>query len=229
LKTANVIKLNDVNLKKLAENLQILLTENNVTETQIAQSLNVPVMTIRRIVSGETSDPRISTLNLIASYFNVSIDALIQNNSIKTLARMQKNIPKFVPIFDWSTVTNAASISAIDISAWNDWYPIILGCDLSLGPDAFAIESRPSMQPRFPIGTIFIIDPNEQPRDGDIAIIKMKSNNELSLREVIIDSPRWQLLPIITGSDMLFYDNNQHHIIGIVVLTLFQSRKTSRK
>src|SRR5205823_2748749 len=102
------------------------------------------------------------------------------------------------------------SIIDIDLKAWKDWRPISLGNNLSLSSKAFALESRPSMQPRFPLGTMFIIDSKEKPTDGDIILVKMTNDGELSLRELIIDSPRWQLQPVITGSDTLFYDSNQH-------------------
>lgn len=222
--TAIAFELNELNLKKLAKNLRMLLDEFCVTESQIAQSLNIPVMTIRRLVSGETTDPRISTLKLIADYFNVSVDTLIQDNNIKTIT-MGKNLPRFVPLFDWQTIVNVKSIVEIDLTSWKDWHPIILGNNLSLSAEAFAIDSRPSMQPRFPLGTIFIIDPNETPNDGDIVLVKMTRDGELSLRELIIDSPRWQLQPIIAGSDTLYYDSNQHHVMGIVVLTFLHTRK----
>ena len=80
------------------------------------------------------------------------------------------------------------------------------------------------MQPRFPFGTLFIIDQNESPRDGDVILIKMKLEKVLSLRELIIDSPKWQLQPIVSGSENLFFDATNHSIIGVVVLTVLHKR-----
>lgn len=225
MSNAIAFELNELDLKKLAENLRMLLAEHRVTESQVAQSLNIPVMTVRRLVSGETTDPRISTLKLIAEYFNVSVDALIQDNNTRAICLLTRNMPQFVPVFDWQTVAGVKSIIDIDLKAWRDWRPISLGNNLSLSAKAFAIESRPSMQPRFPLGTMFIIDPDETLTDGDIILIKMAKDGELSLRELIIDSPRWQLQPVISGSDTLFYDSTQHNIIGVVVLTFLHTRK----
>jgi transcriptional regulator with XRE-family HTH domain len=226
--TTAPFEINDSQLKKLAKNLRMLLNEHQVTEGEIAQSLAIPVMTVRRLVSGETTDPRISTVKLMADYFNVSIDSLIEDNTSNSISLMNKSMPQFVPILDWDTAARIKSIKEIDTKSWKEWYPIILGDQALLGNDAFALESRPSMQPRFPIGTLFIIDPNEMPMDGDIILIKMKTSGELSLRELIIDLPRWQLQPVIAGSDMLFYDNSQHHIAGVVVLTILYTRKNKK-
>jgi SOS-response transcriptional repressor LexA len=221
-------EINDSQLKKLAKNLQMLLNEHQVTEGEIAQSLAIPVMTVRRLVSGETTDPRISTLKLMADYFNVSIDSLIEDNTSKSISLMSKSMPQFVPILDWNTAMRIKSIKEIETKSWKEWYPVILGDQTLLSNDAFALESRPSMQPRFPIGTLFIIDSNEIPNDGDIVLIKMKMSGELSLRELIIDSPRWQFQPVIAGSDTLFYDNSQHHIAGVVILTILHTRKNKK-
>lgn len=228
LNTAATFEINESQLKKLTKNLRMLLDERHVTENEVAQSLNIPVMTVRRLVSGETADPRISTLKLIAGYFNVSVDSLIEGNNPRTIALMGKNVPQFVPVLDWKTAINVKSIMDIDLKSWKDWHPVVVGQQCLLSENAFALESRPSMQPRFPIGTLFIIDPNEAPTDGDIVLIKMKGDGELSLRELIVDSPRWQLQPVIVGSDTLFYDDSQHHIAGVVVLTILHTRKNKK-
>lgn len=224
MNTAAEIEINEFQLKKIAKNLRILLNEHSKSENDVAQALNIPVMTVRRLVSGETTDPRISTLKIIADYFNVSVDSLIDDNT--SPISMGKSMPKFVPVLDWKTTSTINSLENIDLRSWKNWHPVTLGNQLTLSNNAFALESRPSMQPRFPLGTIFIIDPCEAPNDGDIILIKMKNNGDLSLREIIIDSPRCQLQPIIAGSESLFYDDNDHHIVGVVILTILHSRKT---
>lgn len=225
--TALTFEVDELNFKKLSKNLRMLLDKNNVTESKIAQSLNIPVMTVRRLVSGETTDPRISTLKLIADYFNVSVDSLMKDNNPETIAQMSKIMPQFIPVLNWRTLTDVNSIAEIDLKSWTDWYPIVLGSKFELSKDAFALESRPSMQPRFPIKTLFIIDPTISHNDGDIVLIKMQSSGDLSLRELIIDLPRWQLQSVIIGSETLYYNDKEHQIMGVVVLTMLRTRKES--
>lgn len=225
MNNSSTLTIDQSQLQTLAKNLRMLLQARGVSESEIAQSLNIPVMTVRRIVSGETEDPRISTLKLIADFFNVSIDFLIEDNDKKPLNFMSKKTPQFIPILDWKTVKNITSIKEIDLTAWEEWHPVILGNNLSLSESAFALKSRPSMQPRFPAGTLFIIDSDESPADGDMVLIKMKTDDDLSLRELIIDPPKWQLQPVIAGSETLFYDEKKHQIIGVVVLSMLFPRK----
>ncbi len=62
---------------KIASNLAELLRKRCIKTNQLAHHIGIPMMTIRRLLSGETGDPRISTLKCIADYFEVSVDELI--------------------------------------------------------------------------------------------------------------------------------------------------------
>jgi len=219
------VKIDKTQQKKLASNLRKLLDERNLSENEIAQAINIPVMTVRRIVSGETTDPRISTLTLLADYFNVSLDSLMDDYETKSISLMNKNVPQFIPILDWKTAASIKTTKDIDLKTWKDWHPITLGDQYSFSDKAFALESRPSMQPLYRRGTLFIIEPNETPADTDIVLVKINKENTLSLRELIIDPPKWQLQPVVHGSEMIFYDKKEHSIVGVVILTMLCSRR----
>ncbi len=65
------------NIMDISDVLTTLLKKALLTESELARKINVPRATINRLVSGRTPDPRASTLNSIAEYFNVSVDQLI--------------------------------------------------------------------------------------------------------------------------------------------------------
>ncbi|NDC31768.1 MAG: helix-turn-helix domain-containing protein [Bacteroidetes bacterium] len=211
-------------IKSIAKNLKALIESSRVPEIEIARALNTSVLTIRRIISGETEDPRISTLKALADYFKVSIDALLADNDQRSINSMINSKPRVIPILGWQIIEASESIQSINLNEWNDWYPVV-GEQNYISASTFAIESRPSMQPQFPLGTLFIVNPDEAPRDSDIILIKMRQESALSLRELIIDPPKRQLQPIVTGSETLFYDAKKHEIIGVVVFTVLHKRK----
>lgn len=216
--------INAVEATNIAKNLQALMMERNVTETEIARTLNTSVMTVRRVISGETEDPRISTVQLIAGYFNVSIDSLLKDHGQSPAITLGTNAHQFVPVLDWETLIKKNNIDKLDLSKWKEWYPVVFSenqCD----KDAFALRSRPSMYPRFQEGTLLIVSPAETPEDGDLVLINIKQLNELSLREFIIDSPKCILRPVIPGSEQLYYDATIHSIVGVIVLTVFHAKK----
>ena len=211
----------------LSRNLASLMKRNQVTESDLARALDLPYNTVKRLISGFTTDPRISTLSLITQYFNVSMDALLGGNDpTKVSVRSNDKAPRSVPILSWEDISNSDFLEILDFKNWESWQPIALASTDNLSDTAYALESRPSMQSRFPIGTIFVIDPEEKPIDGDLILIRFKENDSVSLRDLIIDSPHWQLLSIAQNTPSINYDVKTHEIIGIVVLTILKARKS---
>lgn len=204
----------------IAENIKKLMDTRNLSELHLARDLGLSVMTIRRVISGETGDPRISTLSLIADYFKVSVDFLRQSCSMP-FAIMKYNKPFFLPIFDWSNLTKK---NQLDLSLWKKWYPIVNTETLNLSTNSFALESKPSLSPKFPKGSLLIINPDESMVDGDILLIKFANTENFSLRELIIDPPKMILKPVISESEVLFYNEQDHNIVGVLVLTILHQR-----
>tara|TARA_Y100000588_G_scaffold390191_1_gene494933 strand:- start:3643 stop:4329 length:687 start_codon:yes stop_codon:yes gene_type:complete len=211
----------------LSRNLAILMERNQITESDLARALDLPYNTVKRLISGVTTDPRVSTLSLITQYFNVSLDALLSDGDpTKVSVRNNDRTPRSIPILSWEDISNRNFLEVLDLKNWEFWQPIALASTDNLSEIAYALESRPSMQSRFPIGTVFVIDPKEKPIDGDLVLIRFKDNDSVSLRDLIIDSPHWQLLSIAHNTPSINYDVKEHEIIGIVVLTILKARKS---
>ena len=211
----------------LAKNLTLLLERNGISESELARELNIPYNSIRRLISGFTSDPRMSTLKLIASYFNISLDALVGDQDPDNYSPTENRAPVSIPILSWTDISEPDFLTKIFFNDWPKWQPVALAATDDLSKRAYAIESRKSMQPRFPLGTVLVIDPDKDPIDGDLVLVRIKENNAVSLRDLAIDPPILHLFPIIENSPSMIYDTNEHEIIGIVVLTLAFPRKES--
>ena len=158
MKNSNAVTMDPAQVQSIAKNLKALIDGCKIPEIEIARALNTSVLTIRRIISGETADPRISTLKAIADFFNVSIDSLLDENYQRSINAMIRTKPRVIPILTWKAIEATESVEEIDLNHWNEWYPVV-GDQSYISPSTFAIESRPSMQPRFPLGTLFIINP----------------------------------------------------------------------
>lgn len=208
-----------------AKNLQALLKQHHLSVSQLAQRLGIPMMTIRRLLLGETADPRISTLKLVADYFKIPVDTLVANHHPNFIHSSMNTKPHFVPVLSWVQAAEMSSVEDFDLSQWKEWHPITLSEGKVISNKTYALESRPSMHRRFPRGTLFIIDPEFRPNDGDLVLVKIKKNNELTLRELTIDPPEWHLYPIVSESNRLQYSEKNYNIVGVVVLTLFYNRK----
>lgn len=218
------LNLSSSQIKQIATNIQRLMKHKQMSECDLARSLKVSVMTVRRIVSGETLDPRISTLSLFADFFGVTIDALVRVPSDHYGHGHIQCQPTFVPLFDWEQVEKKHIFEKLDFLKWESWHPISSGGIDKLGHKCIAIETKLTMQPRFPAGTILVVDPDVIPLDGDLVLIRI-SENQISLRELVIDPPNKVLYPVILGSEPILFDLLKHEFVGVVVLTLMYPRR----
>ena len=64
-------------MQTLAQALTQLLHHAKLTTNGLAVILGVPTPTIYRLAMGDVTDPRISTLTIIADYFGVTIEQLM--------------------------------------------------------------------------------------------------------------------------------------------------------
>lgn len=218
--TAHIVPKADQSNSSLATNLQSLLRAHSLTVSGLAGILNLPVMTIRRLISGETQDPRFSTLKIIADHFSISIDALTggQSDKLKVLKMIA------VPVLRWEILSNIQSIYDLNLSIWEDWQPLPTSQEKIVGANAFGLLSRPAMYMRFPKGTVFIIDPDAIPSDGDIVLVDLQQDNEITLRRLFIDPPHSELQSITSSQNSIRYNKKEHDIKGVNVLTLLYNR-----
>lgn len=227
MNTFEKISLNIKDVKNLSFHLQYLIKKAKLTESELARAINLPLMTVRRIISGETEDPRISTLKLFSDYFRISIDELIYGFPTHHATHSFPILkPKFIPILEWPDIENESTFLSINKLTWNNWHPISMTNQSDLNDECIAIHTKPTMQPRFPHGTLLILNQNETPLDGDLVLIRF-SQNEISLREYVIDSPNKILYPTIQGSEPILFNELNHRILGVIVLTLMYPRKIS--
>jgi transcriptional regulator with XRE-family HTH domain len=211
----NVSKQESNQLLNLAHNLAVLFEHHHLNIRQVSELLGIPMMTIRRLLTGETEDPRISTLSLIADHFQVSIDALIASDPHALCAKHAAKI-HFVPKVAWEDLHQIHDVEFLNRSS--EWQSIALSAQDKLSTKAFSLETRPALYPRFPAGTLFIIDPDTSPKDGDIILVKLKESEAFTLRELLIDPPEWRLSPILSESKPLLFSPDVHEIIGVNIL-----------
>lgn len=83
----------------LGENLRNLIDERDMTQKELAKKLNIAASTLGGYIQGY-SEPDFETLKLLASYFDVSTDYLLdfQRNRSYT-----KNQQELLRIFDFLT------------------------------------------------------------------------------------------------------------------------------
>lgn len=193
----------------LIDNIRNLIHDRNIREVELSRQTNIPPATLHKILTGKTTDPRISTLQAIANYFGVTIDELYSGPQRK--ANVQS-----IPIISWQECLSASSfIDTLTPANWGQWLTIENTED-----DIYGLSSQPCMEPRFPRGTILIIDSKIKAEDGDLVIVAYPGTEKATLREYSSDGPHQSLLSIKPNrpQEPLTEDTK---IIGVVVESRF--------
>lgn len=196
----------------------LMQQHGNLSEAELARETKIPQPTIHRLLSGNTQDPRVSTLHDIAIYFNISLDYLLTKEPLlpqSGLTLRQPGNNRLLPIIDWLEVPTylldpAATLKSASHTV--DW----TSTELSVADNAYCLRSRPSMEPRFPRGTLLIVDVKESVEDGDFVIVHYLDEEQVTLRSMLIDGNMKMLQSIFdTALVEPFTDNKK--ILGIVV------------
>ena len=199
------------NHSPLISNLQTLMHHHNLNEAKLARITNIPQPTLHKILAGKTADPRISTLKILADYFNISVDKLYAGIGRPGNTQVQP-ITQSIPIISWDECTKGASFyNNLTLSNWKNWLIIDLPRE-----HCYALNTKPSMEPTFPIETTLVIDPQKKPKDGSLAVVYYPDSQEATLRKLIVDGPNQMLAPInpTLPTDELTHDIK---ILGVVV------------
>jgi SOS-response transcriptional repressor LexA len=202
----------------LTNTLHRLMDERKITEAELARRTNIPQPTLHKILSGKTGDPRASTLKSLACFFGVTIDMLL-TGSLPVSAAITTNSTKTqsIAIISWSDCLQANKLLlTLNSTNWDRWITTE-----HTSTSAYALSSKPSMEPRFPKGSILIIDNKITPEDGDLIVTHFPGTSEATLRELSIDGPSKLLIPICKSStpDILNHDIT---VLGVLVRSIFQ-------
>lgn len=198
----------------LISNLRQLMYNARVSEAELARQTKIPQPTLHKILAGSTTDPRISTLRLLADFFHLSVDDLYTPNidsSPQTKAQTQS-----VPIISWSDCIKSSSyLKQLSPANWQDWL-----VTEPLGENVYGLTSKPSMEPHFPRNTILIINSKLIPTDGDLVVVHYAGTEEATLRELMVDGPSKLLIPLSSNANKDILDENIK-ILGVLIQSRF--------
>jgi SOS-response transcriptional repressor LexA len=203
----------------LTNTLHRLMDEKKITEAELARRTNIPQPTLHKILSGKTGDPRASTLKSLADFFGVTIDMLLTGSKTALAVTTTANSTKTqsVAIISWSDCLKAGKLlQTLTSTNWERWVTTE-----HTSTNAYALSSKPSMEPRLPKGSVLIIDHDITPEDGDLVVTHFPGTSEATLRELSLDGPSKLLAPICKNlaPDILSPDIK---ILGVLVRSIFQ-------
>lgn len=88
----------DFNVEDFSYRLTVLLDENNMKQTELANKIGTSNVTICRYLNGERT-PRLDVVSRIANVFQVSLDYLLGLTDDKTIKKSSKNADLGISLF----------------------------------------------------------------------------------------------------------------------------------
>jgi SOS-response transcriptional repressor LexA len=204
--------------------LKGLMAELGINESELARRTGIGQPVVHRICSGETDNPKVATLSPIANFFAVSIDQLIGTEPLSP-----DRIPgtfnpdaqgwRQIPLLAWEQV-----LSWPNLTQKSGPLPTI-STDIELSQHAYALTVRDTtMEPRFPEGTVLLVDPNLQPNSLDFAIIHIEGQHLPNFKQILIDGEHTILKPLNADFKTSLLDK-PHKFLGVMI----QSRMDFKK
>ena len=173
-------------MKNLSHNLKTLMTKHGVTSLALSRQTGIAQPVIHRIASGDTYNPKIASLIPLADFFDVTLDTLIG-----VATSPQRRILPQVPLITYSESQNWPAQEAHQPPSQT------ILTNAPIGSDAFAIRlTNNTMSPRFPEGTVIIIDPDTPPSNHSFVLAQRPEANLPEFKQLLIDGERQFLKPL---------------------------------
>lgn len=212
--------LNEANPLLLAQTLNDLINRGEgLTPSSLARKLGIPTNKITRILNGDVTDPKTSTLLQIANSFDITIEQLLGLEPIVRKGEYADlTASQLLPIFEMSNMDAQEKPK--------EWYRWV---ENELDGNYFALYVDTDLyEPAFPEGSLLIIHPDIAPEDRSFIVVKKKgSQTHCSIKKYVVDGDRTYLYPINPKLAIETYDGSLYNISG-VILEVHQKLRSKR-
>ncbi len=201
----------------LRDTLKGLIAQSGISDADLAKKTGIPESTIYRLTSGATSDPRISTLKLLADFFGVTLGQLVGEEPLSVGTEFQPGKAKKlykIPVMTWSQVINWHSLSKkINEKVHSSW----VYSDQVLSPKSFSILiDTDQYGPPFLKGSIIFVDSSFSLKSACFAIFADKETKRSGIKKIIEDTSGIYLTHPGESSITLKLNKERDIFIGII-------------
>jgi SOS-response transcriptional repressor LexA len=194
----------------LAQTLNDLIDrENKLSPAALARALGIPTNKITRILNGDVTDPKASTLLQIANHFDISIDQLLGLKPIIPVgeADSQQTATRSLPVFEFSQDASKAP------KEWYRW------AENELDGDYYALAIDTDLyEPIFPQNSLLIINPDVEPDDRSYIVVKNADGSSYcSIKKYVVEGHQIYLYPINPKLPVEIFDKNLYTIAGVIL------------
>lgn len=197
----------------LGSNINFLLTRDSLDVATLSLHTGVPVATIFRMKKHE-NNPTLSSLEPIAEYFDIDLNELLYVD-ISTDEYRSKNLlsqgVKYIPVF-----------ALTEFKKWPNTVvaKIHMGTSGNVSDESFGLKiDTLSFVPVFYEGTVIIVDPSAEAKDGDFVVCILGGEKIPVMRQIFFDGKKAFFKPINPHVSEVNYSKN-YKVIGVVVRSI---------
>lgn len=167
--------------EQFKQTIQWLMEDRKISEAELSRLTQLSPATIHRLIYGMT-DPRLSTLRAIASFFKIRIEQLIGDYPIPSVTQICNensdkiffSTPILIPFIDWDQMPSHINhIGELTMSNWAHWHATTNAMNDSNSAELFATKLHYTAGNLIPAESILIlrsISINETLRVGDCVV-----------------------------------------------------------
>lgn len=211
--------LNDASQIQLAQTLNELIGRDKaLTPAALARQLGIPTNKITRILNGDVTDPKASTLLQIANYFDITIEQLLGLEPIVKHGVAQQEATSSLPVYEFSNTAPSQTPS--------EWYRWI---ENDVEGDHFALAIDTDLyEPTFPQNSLLIINPDISPEDRSYVVVKKKGDSShQSIKKYVLEGNQIYLYPINPKLPVEVFNEDLYDVVG-VILEVHQKLRSTR-
>lgn len=210
-----------LSLPLVAKNLRYLMDANKLTSTSLAEATQQNQPTIHRIVNGEVSDPRASTLEPLAKYFGTTVN-LLRSYDFESQADVNvipNNRPRSdaLPVLSWVQAGQwADSISLSEIEEWRSTTKRHSDKSFALKVKGISMYN-PGHRETFEEGDIILVDPERPAHNGSLVIAMLADSGECTFKKLYQEDGHTMLKALNPNwSPQYIKLESETQIIGVV-------------
>ncbi|MNW27533.1 helix-turn-helix protein [compost metagenome] len=101
-------------MNEIAKQIEKLMKRSKVTRLKLSNDTGIPYTTLTQIINGRTKNPQVKALEIIADYFNVSLDYLLGQSISAVIENRLSELNMSIEELGESTELPAAFIRGLD-------------------------------------------------------------------------------------------------------------------
>ncbi len=182
-------------MQNLSAILRILMNEVKITVTELARQTGIGQPVIHRMASGETDNPKVGSLSPIAKFFNVNISQLVGDEPLPANRVIGSHNPYYrtwyqLPLLSWEqAATHPERATPSEVACH-------VSTEATVSPKAFALRMEDTtMAPRYPLGTLIVVEPALTAQDKDFVAILVEGDNKIQFKQILMDGNDIYLKP----------------------------------